>query len=95
MKSLGNVTGAAFSFEEMRDKLKREIDRLRAAEAVQDQSSAMDHALNAAFSGYHFLEWRAKTAIPPDARGAREILNAASNADLELLPGSASFAHSA
>lgn len=40
------------------DKAKREIDRLRKAENELDPVAALDHALNAAFTVYHLLEWR-------------------------------------
>lgn len=81
----GNVTGAAFTYAEMREKLKREIGRLRSAESARDETAAMDHALNAAFTAYHLLEWQAKEASPSDTQNARTLLNAQNNADLELL----------
>jgi hypothetical protein len=85
MKYPGNVTGDAFSFEKMLEKLNREIERLRAAEAEPDKTAIIDHALNAAITAYHLLEWRAKTVSPPDTRRARDLLITEGSADLELL----------
>ena len=39
-------------------KAQREISRLREAEHNLDVTTALDHALNAAFTVYHLLEWR-------------------------------------
>ncbi len=46
------------NYEALKLKAHREIDRLKQAENNMDTFEAMDHALNAAFTIYHLLEWR-------------------------------------
>lgn len=46
-----------FSYENLKAKAKREIRRLKEAEKC-DGTSPIDHALNAAFSIYHLIEWK-------------------------------------
>lgn len=46
-----------FSYEILKEKAKREIDRLKNAEQNNNDMDAIDHALNAAFTIYHLLEW--------------------------------------
>lgn len=42
-----------------------------------DEIAAIDHALNAAFTIYHLLEWKEKTKNPDSKKGARNIANGA------------------
>lgn len=46
------------SYDFLIQKALREIERLRQAENDLDVTTAMDHALNAALTVYHLLEWR-------------------------------------
>lgn len=46
------------NYNNLIDKAQREINRLRTAENELDAVSALDCALNAAFTVYHLLEWR-------------------------------------
>lgn len=47
-----------FSYIELKKKAHREIDRLKDAESKLDELTAIDAALNAAFTIYHLIEWR-------------------------------------
>lgn len=46
------------NYKNLIDKAQREIGRLKQAENECDIIAALDHALNAAFTVYHLLEWR-------------------------------------
>jgi hypothetical protein len=48
----------AFSYMGLHKKAHREIDRLITSENSMDIISSVDHALNAAFSIFHLLEWK-------------------------------------
>lgn len=46
-----------FSYDELREKARREIRRLTQAIDSLEPHAAVDHALNAAFTIYHLIEW--------------------------------------
>lgn len=66
-----------FSYDELKKKAHREIERLANAEEKMDETSAIDHALNAAFTIFHLLEWREKTNNPLSETGARTLAKSA------------------
>ena len=81
------VSGKIFSYGQLVDKLDREIDRLVKAQLRADEENALDHALNAAFTGLHLLEWEEQSINPtsPSALSGWELLNRKNDADLNLL----------
>ena len=52
------MTNDSLNYEALKLKANREIARLRQAESRMEIVEAIDHALNAAFTVYHLLEWR-------------------------------------
>ena len=74
-----------FSYAELKKKAKREITRLDKAENSMDEITAADHALNAAFTIYHLLEWREKTTDPSSKHGAHSLCKNINNAALNIL----------
>lgn len=80
-----NVTGAIFLYSELVQKLNREISRLIAAEEEHAGEDALDHALNAAFTGFHLLEWENQHNHPGNRTSARDLLSAKNNISLNLL----------
>lgn len=85
MKSKLLVTGDIFSYEELKKKALREIARLEEAEKKLDQQAAIDHALNAAFSIYHLLEWKSKTLNPNKNVSAHFLCENSNNLSLQML----------
>ncbi|BCA93815.1 hypothetical protein TUM19329_01760 [Legionella antarctica] len=47
-----------FTYIELKNKAEREIERLIKSELILDQEASIDHALNAAFTIYHLIQWR-------------------------------------
>ncbi len=74
-----------FTYEELKIKAKREIDRLIKSQIDLDETSSMDHALNAAFTIYHLVEWREKTQTPIGNRSAHKIVKDIKNKGLQIL----------
>lgn len=84
-KTAGIVTGEAFSYRSLINKLDREISRLIEAEMRLEEENAVDHALNAAFTGFHLLEWQDKQFNPVSSVKSRDLLTKKNNPDLNLL----------
>ena len=84
-KPLSLESCAIFSYEELKQKAQREIDRLIEAEKKMNTIDAMDAALNAAFTIYHLLEWQDKTQNPASDKSANSILKEMNNIFLNTL----------
>ncbi|MFZ4541017.1 MAG: hypothetical protein ACOYNL_04295 [Rickettsiales bacterium] len=78
------VSGEIFSYQHLKKKAEREISRLEQAEKDLDKN-AIDHALNAAFSVYHLLEWKDKTANLNSKTKAQDLLKNKSDESLNIL----------
>lgn len=79
-----NVSGTIFAYQQLIEKAEREVARLDKAESEFDVH-VLDHALNAAFSVFHLLEWRQKNDNPAVERKAFKLLEDAKNPSLNLL----------
>lgn len=79
----------AFSYMGLHKKAHREIDRLITSENSMDIISSMDHALNAAFSIFHLLEWKEHLDQSADTQSkkikARDLCTNSNNKSLLLL----------
>ena len=80
-----NPSVEIFSYDELKKKAQREITRLDKAENNMDEITAADHALNAAFTIYHLLEWREKTTDPSSKHGAHSLCQRINNSALNIL----------
>ena len=70
------VTGAFFDkTEHMVDKLEREIRRLDEAERDMADDNALDHAFNAALTGWHMIDWIQHSDLAPEAPTNKAGLN--------------------
>lgn len=74
-----------FSYDELRKKARREIDRLAVAEKNLDQEEAIDHALNAAFTIFHLIEWGQKEGKLNNTNKARDYVDQCANQGLKAL----------
>lgn len=74
-----------FSYDELKKKAHREILRLITAENKMDTEAAADHALNAAFTIFHLLEWKVKSNNPSSAAKARKLCEDSKNYGLAML----------
>lgn len=79
----------AFSYLGLHKKAHREIDRLITSENSMDIISSVDHALNAAFSIFHLLEWQDHSDQLADKQKkktkARDLCKNSNNKSLLLL----------
>ncbi|WP_133140737.1 hypothetical protein [Legionella genomosp. 1] len=79
----------AFSYMGLHKKAQREIDRLITSENGMDIISSVDHALNAAFSIFHLLEWKDNLNQSANAQAkkpkARYLCEKSNNKSLLLL----------
>ena len=79
----------AFSYMGLHKKAQREIDRLITSENSMDIIASVDHALNAAFSIFHLLEWKDHLDQSADTQNkktkARNLCKNSNNESLLLL----------
>jgi hypothetical protein len=78
------VSSSIFSYEELKAKAFREIKRLEKAEIGMEEH-VIDHALNAAFTVYHLLQWKNKTANPNSNTKEHELCEKSQNDALKML----------
>lgn len=74
-----------FTYNELKNKANREIERLIKAEMALDQQSSIDFALNAAFTIYHLIEWRQKLQNPDIKIKVHDFIMATTNQGLKVL----------
>ena len=78
------VSGEIFTYQQLKEKAEREIARLEKGELSID-NDVLDHALNAAFSIYHLLEWRHQEDNSNVKKKASKLLEEANSESLNLL----------
>jgi len=84
---MNGMTMEIFSYSELRNNAQREINRLQRSETELDKQSSIDHALNAAFSIYHLIQWR-HNEENPHAKiiiKAHDFIQKTDNEGLQLL----------
>jgi len=75
-----------FSYDELKKKACREIERLNKAEQnLLDEQTAIDHALNAAFSIYHLIQWGQNAGALTITNKARDYVDQCTNQGLKIL----------
>lgn len=74
-----------FSYNQLANKAKREISRLTLSKESMDEITAIDYALNAAFTIFHLLEWKEKIENPNSKVSARDLCEKSKNVSLKLL----------
>lgn len=76
-----------FTYGGQKNKALREIDRLIKSEAELDQESSIDHALNAASTIYHLIEWRHFDRNPNSKIKAHDFALTTTNQAIKVLHG--------
>ncbi|WP_412754903.1 hypothetical protein [Legionella donaldsonii] len=74
-----------FAYEALKEKAHREIDRLRVSQRNLDSVSAIDHALNAAFTIYHLIQWRHEHFSPGQKIKVHDFISSTKNKGLKIL----------
>lgn len=75
-----------FSYDNLIEKAKRELDRLRKAENDElNSEDALDHALNAAFTIYHLLLWKEKHFNPGSTETEHKLCQEMNDENFNML----------
>lgn len=69
-----------FTYDELKKKAYRDINRLSESQNALDKLSSIDHALNAAFTIYHLVQWR-----NPEIKKVSDFVKKCSNDNIKRL----------